>query len=409
MSFKIEIFSQGEELVTGQITDTNATWLSEKLIQMGFTVTRHTTVGDKLEDLVGLLREIAERADCCICTGGLGPTVDDLTAEAVAKAFAKPLEFDPVAYQQMAEYFRQRGRTMPESNRKQAMLPKDSIRLDNEWGTAPGFALKSGQCQFAFVPGVPSEMKQMFREKITPLVLTPFKTQPWKLRTIKTIGLGESDIQACLDTLVFPGAVQLGFRAGSGEVQTKLLFPPDFPETEMNNFTHAVAKQIGDPVFAIDRQDKQKRSIASVLGEVLHNQQHTLCILETISQGLMAAKCLGMESLSESMFAASSEQICTKLNIEAQEDLLVTASEIAEVYRAECGTDYALVQLCNKEAVDSADQKQSVQLYNALATSTDTVTQLNRVSGTIKRKQNQAALLGLDFLRRYLQNNIKGS
>lgn len=409
MNPKVEIFSQGEELVTGQITDTNAAWLSEQLIAMGFTVTRHTTVGDRLEDLVGLLREIAGRVDCCICTGGLGPTIDDLTAEAVAIAFATPLEFDPVAYQQMTEYFSQRGRPMPESNRKQAMLPKGSTRLDNEWGTAPGFALKSGQCQFIFVPGVPSEMKQMFREKITPLVLASFKTEPWKLMTIKTIGMGESDLQACLDTLVFPEAVQLGFRTGSDEIQTKLLFPPDFPETEIKDFTYKVAKQIGDPVFAIDGQDKQKRGIASILGEMLHKQQYTLSILETISQGLMAAKCLEIDSLGESWFANSTEQICIKFNIESQDDLLATANEVAKAYRIECGTDYALVQLCNREAVDYADQKQSIQLYNALATSTSTVTQLNRVSGTIKRKQNHAALLGLDFLRRYLQNNIKGS
>jgi len=409
MSPKVEIFSQGEELITGQITDTNAAWLSEQLIAMGFTVTRHTTVGDRLEDLISLLREIAERADCCICTGGLGPTVDDLTAEAVAIAFAKPLEFDSMAYQQMTEYFSQRGRLMPESNRKQAMLPKGSTRLDNEWGTAPGFTLKSGHCQFVFVPGVPSEMKQMFRKKITPLVLESFKTQPWKLMTIKTIGLGESDLQSCLDTMVLPDSVQLGFRTGSDEIQTKLLFPPDFPETEISDLANEVAKQIGDPVFAIDRQDRQARGIVSVLGEMLHNQQDTLSILETISQGLMAAKCLGMDSLSESRFTTSTEQICTKLNIEVQDNLLATASEIATAYRAECGTDYALVQLYNREAVDSADRKQSIQLYNVLATSTKTVTQLKRVSGTIKRKQNQAALLGLDFLRRYLQNKIIGS
>ncbi len=406
MNPKVEIFSQGEELITGQVTDTNAAWLSEQLIPMGFKVTRHTTVGDRLEDLVSLLQEIAERADCCICTGGLGPTVDDLTAEAVAIAFATPLEFDSIAYQKMTEYFSHRGRPMPESNRKQAMLPKGSIRLDNEWGTAPGFALKSGHCQFAFVPGVPSEMKQMFKEKITPLILAPFKTQPWKLITIKTIGLGESDLQACLDTLVFPEAVQLGFRAGSGEIQTKLLFPPDYPETEMRDFTRTVAKQIGEPVFAIDGQDKQARGIEAVLGEMLRLRQHTLSILETISQGLMAAKCIEIDGLSESKFAASTEQICTRLNIEVQDDLLVTSSDIAEAYRVECGTDYALVQLYNREAVDLAGQRQSIHLYNALATRTKTVTQLNRVSGTIKRQQNQAALLGLDFLRRYLQNKV---
>ena len=91
MNPTLEIFSQGEEVVTGQTVDTNAAWLSEQVVTLGFTVTRHTAVGDKLDDLVTLLREISTRADCCICTGGLGPTSDDLTAEAVAKAFDLPL------------------------------------------------------------------------------------------------------------------------------------------------------------------------------------------------------------------------------------------------------------------------------------------------------------------------------
>ncbi len=145
----VEIFSQGEELVTGQTLDTNAGWLSRRLVQMGFTVTRHTTVGDKLDDLVGLLKEVSVRADCCICTGGLGPTIDDLTAEAVAIAFDRALQFDPVAYQQISAYFKHRNRPMAESNRKQALLPQDSERLDNDWGTAPGFSLQQGRCWFS--------------------------------------------------------------------------------------------------------------------------------------------------------------------------------------------------------------------------------------------------------------------
>ena len=148
----VEIFSQGEELVTGQTLDTNAGWLSARLVQMGFTVSRHTTVGDNLDDLVGLLKEVAGRADCCICSGGLGPTIDDLTAEAVAIAFNRPLIFDTVAYQQISEFFSNRDRPMSESNRKQALLPKGAERLDNDWGTAPGFALQQDQCWFAFVP-----------------------------------------------------------------------------------------------------------------------------------------------------------------------------------------------------------------------------------------------------------------
>ena len=105
MNPTMEIFSQGEEIVTGQIVGTNAAWLSQKAVACGFTVTRHTTVGDNLDDLIALLQEISQRADCCICTGGLGPTSDDLTAEAVAYAFDLPLEFDDIAFAQIRRFF----------------------------------------------------------------------------------------------------------------------------------------------------------------------------------------------------------------------------------------------------------------------------------------------------------------
>ena len=158
----LEIFSQGEELVTGQIVDTNAAWLSQQAVTCGFTVTRHTAVGDNLSELVSLLVDIAQRADCCICTGGLGPTSDDLTAMAVAEAFDRPLTFDAEAYEQIARFFANRQRTMPDSNRKQAMLPQGAKRIDNHWGTAPGFSIKYERCWFVFLPGVPMEMKQLF-------------------------------------------------------------------------------------------------------------------------------------------------------------------------------------------------------------------------------------------------------
>jgi nicotinamide-nucleotide amidase len=149
MNPTLEIFSQGEEIVTGQIVDTNAAWLSQQAVACGFTVTRHTAVGDKLDDLIVLLQDISPRADCCICTGGLGPTSDDLTAEAVAYAFNLPLKFDDIAFEQISNFFAHRNKTMPESNRKQAMLPHGAERIDNEWGTAPGFSLQYGRCWFA--------------------------------------------------------------------------------------------------------------------------------------------------------------------------------------------------------------------------------------------------------------------
>ncbi|MGZ4991244.1 MAG: competence/damage-inducible protein A, partial [Methylobacter sp.] len=233
MNPTLEIFSQGEEVVTGQTVDTNAAWLSEQVVSMGFSVTRHTVVGDKLDDLISLLREISIRADCCICTGGLGPTSDDLTAEAVAKAFDLPLEFDAVAFEQIKRFFTLRNRAMPESNRKQAMFPKGAERIDNTWGTAPGFSLKAGRCWFAFVPGVPMEMRHLFLESIQPTLASRFLLRPGKLITIKTLGIGESAIQEVISAIEIPAQVQLGFRASPDDVQTKLLFPPDYPEAAM--------------------------------------------------------------------------------------------------------------------------------------------------------------------------------
>ncbi|MCX7103617.1 MAG: competence/damage-inducible protein A, partial [Methylobacter sp.] len=213
MNPTLEIFSQGEEVVTGQTVDTNAAWLSEQVVTLGFTVTRHTAVGDKLDDLVTLLREISTRADCCICTGGLGPTSDDLTAEAVAKAFDLPLEFDAVAYEQIKRFFDIRNRAMPEANRKQALFPKGAERIDNAWGTAPGFSLQVGRCWFAFSPGVPTEMRHLFEESIGPTLANRFLLKPPRLVTIKTLGIGESDIQQRLNGNKIPAPVQLGFRA----------------------------------------------------------------------------------------------------------------------------------------------------------------------------------------------------
>ena len=128
-----EIFSQGEEVITGQVADTNAAWLSQRLVQMGFVIARHTAVGDKLQDLCDLLLEISGRADFCLCTGGLGPTIDDLTAQAVAKAFDCPLQLDPVALAQIERYFLNRNKVMADTNRKQACFPKGVMRLDNAW------------------------------------------------------------------------------------------------------------------------------------------------------------------------------------------------------------------------------------------------------------------------------------
>lgn len=330
MNPTLEIFSQGEEVVTGQTVDTNAAWLSEHVVAMGFTVTRHTAVGDKLDDLVTLLREISVRADSCICTGGLGPTSDDLTAEAVAKAFDLPLEFDGVAFEQIKRFFMLRNRPMPESNRKQAMFPKGAERIDNAWGTAPGFSLQVGRCWFAFVPGVPFEMRHLFSESIRPTLASRFLLRPGKLITIKTLGVGESAIQERISAIEIPPQVQLGFRASPDDVQTKLLFPHDYPEAAVASLASKVAEELGDFVFAIDGFGRASGDLVFVIDQLMTVGGHTLAVVETASQGLLAAKCIGLPWLLETRYEQSLERLGQKLAVTVNaNDLIATAQAVA--------------------------------------------------------------------------------
>lgn len=405
MNPTLEIFSQGEEVVTGQIVDTNAAWLSEQAVTMGFTVTRHTAVGDKLDDLIALLQEISIRADCCICTGGLGPTSDDLTAEAVAKAFGLPLEFDAVAFEQIKRFFTLRNRVMPESNRKQAMFPKGAERIDNAWGTAPGFSLQAGRCWFAFVPGVPMEMRHLFLESIRPKLASRFLLRPEKLVSIKTLGIGESAIQEIISTIEIPAQVQLGFRASPDDVQTKLLFPHDYPKAAMSLLTSKVAAALGDHVFAVDGLGQAGGDLVCTVDQLMTTGKHTLAVVETASQGLLAAKCIGSQWLLETRYEQSLEILGQKLGITVNaDDLTETAQAVAGEIQKTGSADFVLVQLCTGDNQAFHDKDKAIILYNVLLTGDGFHQTTHSVAGPIKRKQNQSALLALDLLRRYLQH-----
>ena len=404
MNPTLEIFSQGEEIVTGQTVDTNAAWLSQQAVQRGFTVTRHTAVGDKLEDLVQLLKDIAQRADCCICTGGLGPTSDDLTAEAVGQAFHRPLEFDDIAFAQIQRFFANRNKPMPESNRKQAMLPQGSERIDNGWGTAPGFALQQGRCWFVFLPGVPMEMRSMFLETIRPAMSKRFTLSPSQLITLRVIGMGESDIQDTIQPVQIPDSVQLGFRADSNEVQVKLLFPSDFPEEDLVTLVSDIAGKLDRFIFSIDGRGKVSGDLIAVVDQLMSEGLHTLAVIESASQGLLAAKCIGLPWLLETHYQQSIPKLAKNLGIQLNdEDLIATAKALAVEMQKNSEATIILVQLYQGSSQQFNDKDQAVVLSNVLLHGQHKQQATHTVAGPAQRKQNQAALLALDLLRRYLQ------
>jgi nicotinamide-nucleotide amidase len=383
MNPRLEIFSQGDEVVTGQITDTNAAWLAQQAVQLGFTVTRHTVVGDNLSDLIDLLREIAKCADCCFCTGGLGPTTDDLTAEAVSKAFNIPLILDEIALADIEYYFIRRERAMPGSNRKQALLPQDSERLDNECGTAPGFSLQVGRCWFVFMPGVPSEMQTMYLNHVQPQLSQRFCLQPNTLVTLRTVGIGESAIQKLLNTLTVPEAVQVGFRATTSEVQIKLLFPFAYPEQEKLALTHQVAALLGDHVFVID-EGTANNNLVSVINQLMTKYKHSLAVLETLSCGLLASLCVGMGWLITAHYQPHP----------VSDNLKTLATALQHTSGANC----VLVQLY--------EQKKSTVLHNGLLTEQGFYTSKQIIAGSLPQQQQLAAISALDLLRRYLQHKL---
>ena len=158
----VEILSQGDEIITGHTVDTNTAWLAKELSALGLHVRFHTSIGDNPEHIKSAFKLALSRVDICISTGGLGPTTDDLTAEAAAAAIARPLVLDETAWAHIQALFKKYKVNLAPSNIKQAYLPETAIRLDNHWGTAPGFRIHTKTASLTCFPGVPHEMKKMF-------------------------------------------------------------------------------------------------------------------------------------------------------------------------------------------------------------------------------------------------------
>src|SRR6266478_7235752 len=223
---RIEIICTGDEVLTGKIVNTNFSYMSQRLEDVGLAVRWETTVGDDRESLLRAFQLAAERADAVIVNGGLGPTVDDLSQEVAAQAAGVELVLHEEWLQRMEEFFRRRSRVMPPNNRKQAMLPATAEMLDNPVGTACGFALDIGKARFFFTPGVPRELHRMLEGQIIPRLLAKSGLQTAIfLKRFHSYGLGESHVDSLLtgvEELVPDGTVKLGFRAHYPQLETKL-------------------------------------------------------------------------------------------------------------------------------------------------------------------------------------------
>jgi nicotinamide-nucleotide amidase len=286
---KAEIISVGDELTSGQRLDTNSQLISRRLGDLGISVRYHTTVGDELADNVSAFRIAAGRSDIVIISGGLGPTADDLTREAMAEAFGRPLEFRPEAMEHIENLFKSRNRPMPERNRVQAMFPETSRIIPNPHGTAPGIDLsvsltESGRihnCRLFALPGVPAEMIQMLSQSVEQRLVDELDLgkQRWFYHSIKLFGLGESDVEKVIPDLISRDRVpRVGITVSKATITLRIAGQAAC-ETEFQLAIQNTIKQIrnafGDVIFG-----EGETELNDVVQNLLAEQKRTLSVVE---------------------------------------------------------------------------------------------------------------------------------
>jgi nicotinamide-nucleotide amidase len=416
-TWRAEVLSQGDEVVTGQIADTNAAWLSEQLTERGFDVVRHTAVGDRQADLVRVFREIAERADVCICTGGLGPTDDDLTAGAVAESFERPLALDEVALRAIEERYRSFARVMPEVNRRQAMLPAGVERVDNRHGTAPGFAFTQG-AWFVCLPGVPREMKAMFAEEVSPRLEQRFSARPGRLVTFRTVGVGESNLQEAIGRFDEPGIV-LAYRTILPENHVKLRFADGVSPSASRAALERLAAAIGAWTFTVEGLseplaglDLGGGSLAHTVGRWMARGGHTLSTAESCTGGRLAAECARVPGASawfeESRVTYTNAAKVRLLGVPAEmleEHGAVSepvARCMAESVRDRSGSTFGIGVTGVAGPGGGTEAKPVGAVHVALAGPSGTQHRLFRLPGDRERVQTLTVSSALEMLRRSL-------
>jgi len=393
---KVIIFSQGDEVITGATVDTNAAYLADHCRALGFNIIRHITVADEMDDLVQVLRDIDVQADICLCTGGLGPTQDDLTTKAFSKAFNTKLVFDDMSLTMMQEYFAKLDADMPALNRKQAYLPSNATRIDNHWGTAPGFMAKGTRCQFYCMPGVPYEMKNMMHSFVLESLRNLFKVEKTQLITLRITGMGESAIQQEIDKLSIADDVRISFRAGSTENELKLIFPNACNEQQIKACVDDVKQVLGGSVFAVDGLGKDIKSLPDYVRQLMMEKNHSLGLIETITQGDIARQC-DSNYLIKSLIFPQVSGIMSRFTTQGESIDELAVLNIAQQEHTNNDESITLVQLYQTTGEDHA-----LVVYTAVVDNERASSATKTIKGRLERQRVIASTAAFNVLRKHL-------
>lgn len=287
---KAEIICIGTELLLGQIVDTNAAFLARELADLGIDLYHKTTVGDNLERIIATLRLAWGRADLLILSGGLGPTRDDLTREAVSGLLNEPLELNEEAWRQVSAYFDKVRRPMAESNRRQALFPHSGQVVPNHLGTAPSLFVAKDQHYIIALPGVPNELKGIWEAQIKPrlrLILERESSPVLTSRILKITGIGESDMEEkIMDLILGQTNPTIAPYAGKGEVSLRIT-AKGFVEREnerlIAEMITKIRERIGSYIYGYDFDN-----LETVIGGILKKAGWSLATAESCTGGLIA-------------------------------------------------------------------------------------------------------------------------
>jgi nicotinamide-nucleotide amidase len=281
----VEILSTGDELLTGQLVDTNSTWLMDRLWDLGVMVRRKTLVADDRMDLDAAIRETTSRAELVVMSGGMGPTEDDLTSECVAAVLGVPLELDEPSLRAIEERFRRFGRAMTPNNEKQARLPRGAEVIPNRFGTAPGFSVRVGRAEVVCLPGVPLEFKGLADEWLLPRVAARLDAVP-SARMVKLFGVPESHADHLMRPVMDDPAnagVRFGYRAHWPEVHVKWSVPGADAPVRAERILQAVRGLFGDAIFG-----GAKDELPELVVERLAARGERVAVAESCTGGLVA-------------------------------------------------------------------------------------------------------------------------
>ncbi|WP_371376515.1 CinA family nicotinamide mononucleotide deamidase-related protein [Thalassotalea aquiviva] len=310
----VQLLLTGNELMSGDIVDTNSVYIAQQLKDLGIELHRKSTVGDHLNLLVSEMERLSQESDILIVNGGLGPTVDDMTSEALARLTNSPLTLHPKAYAQLEAWCQKRNYQLSEPNKKQAILPAGCEIIDNPIGSAPGFWIRHNDCQIICTPGVPPELKSMLKGSILDLIAAQL---PKEYRTITKkltiFGMGESGVQKMVNESYpnWPEQIELGFRSAMPLLEIKLTTRDNTNEQLRKQWFNNLKSLLGQHVVSETQQN-----MPATLVNLLQQQGKTMTCAESCTGGLIASlitSVAGSSNVFEAGYVTYSNRIKTQL------------------------------------------------------------------------------------------------